>query len=271
MAYCTLMEQFTKGQYSGTVTSVHDHQGILSSITTYAKDNFNNTVHYHDNTHISLVIKGGCREKKKEGYERLPGTLTFYNAGEPHQILQVGRSSTHINLEIEPPFFRRYDIDENKLSAAIRQNPDGKFLLLKIQQELISAGAGSDDSIRMLLLDFVSGTDKIARSQPDWICRVHELLEAAWNEHPSLERLATEAGVHPVTVSKYFHKYFGCTLGQWLRKLKIEKALEMMSQENYSLSEITYHCGFADQSHFIRTFKQLTGFLPHKFQELSAG
>ncbi|MFV8347795.1 AraC family transcriptional regulator [Flavobacterium sp. ZB4P13] len=35
-----------------------------------------------------------------------------------------------------------------------------------------------------------------------------------------------------------------------------------------SLTDISFECGFADQSHFIRTFKQQTGFLPKKFQNL---
>jgi AraC family transcriptional regulator len=155
------------------------------------------------------------------------------------------------------------------LGQALTKNPDGKFLLLKIQQELLAGDAGSDVSIRMLLLDFISGAGKLLPEQPIWIRRIHELLGEVWAENPSLELLSSAAGVHPVTVSKYFHKYFGCTLGQYLRKLKIEKALALMNQANCSFTEVTYHCGFADQSHFIRTFKQLTGFLPAGYKAIN--
>ena len=262
------MEQYKKGQYSGTVISAYDSQGILSSMTTYDKSNFNATLHYHENTHISLVVRGGCREKKKESYERLPGMLTFYHAGEPHQVLQIGRSSKHINLEIEQQFLSRYDIDERTLGEALSKNPDGKFLLLKIQRELLAADAASGVSIRMLLLDFISDTGKLSREYPLWISRVEELLRDAWAENPSLELLSSTAGVHPVTVSKYFHRYFGCTLGQYLRKLKIERALALMNESDCSFTAVTYSCGFADQSHFIRTFKQMTGFLPAGYKAL---
>jgi len=265
------VESYKKGQYSGKVTSVHDSEGILSSITTYDQNDFNNTPHYHENTHISLVIRGGCREKKKEDYERLPGMLTFYHAGEPHQVLQIGRSSKHINLEIEQKFLNRYEINEQMLGQALIKNPDGKFLLLKMQQELLAADAGSDVSIRMLLLEFTSYAEKLSPEQPVWIRRIRQMLEEFWADNPSLEFLSTVSGVHPVTISKYFHKYFGCTLGQYLRKMKIEKTLALINQGNYSLSEITYLCGFADQSHFIRTFKQMTSFLPAKYQLFSAG
>jgi AraC family transcriptional regulator len=265
------MKSYKKGEYSGNVTALHDERGVLSSITTYDQNNFNGTWHYHENTHISLVMYGGCLEKKKEGYERLPGMLTFYHAAEPHQVMQVSGRSRHINLEIERKFLAENGLDEHQVGKAVTSNPDGKFLLLKMQHELLSADTVTGISIRMLLLDFICGTEKVKSTPPAWIRRIHDLLEASWSKQVDLESLSAAAGVHPVTVCKYFHRYFGCTLGQYLRKLKTEKALAMISQGGYSLSEITYRCGFADQSHFIRTFKQYTGLLPRKYQGLASG
>ena len=78
------MQELGKGHYSGKVTAIHDGQGVVSSITAYQRENFNNSLHYHENTHISMVIAGGCGERgKKDHYDRLPGMLTFYHAGEP--------------------------------------------------------------------------------------------------------------------------------------------------------------------------------------------
>jgi AraC family transcriptional regulator len=42
----------------------------------------------------------------------------------------------------------------------------------------------------------------------------------------------------------------------------------MIKQSNSDLSQVAYACGFADQSHFIRTFKSMTGLLPAKFKNL---
>jgi AraC family transcriptional regulator len=53
-----------------------------------------------------------------------------------------------------------------------------------------------------------------------------------------------------------------------MRKLRVEKAMALMVSSHQSLTEIAYVCGFADQSHFIRIFKQHTGFLPKQYQKL---
>jgi AraC family transcriptional regulator len=41
----------------------------------------------------------------------------------------------------------------------------------------------------------------------------------------------------------------------------------LLNEPDASLSGIAYACGFFDQSHFIRTFKELTGFLPAQYQK----
>ncbi|HWK05009.1 MAG TPA: AraC family transcriptional regulator [Puia sp.] len=89
-----------------------------------------------------------------------------------------------------------------------------------------------------------------------------------WNELLSLQDLSVVVGVHPVTISKHFSRYFNCTLGQYMRKLRINKAISLVKSSGTSLTDISYECGFADQSHFIRTFKHMTGFLPMQYQRL---
>ncbi|MEW6737177.1 MAG: helix-turn-helix domain-containing protein [Acidobacteriota bacterium] len=42
----------------------------------------------------------------------------------------------------------------------------------------------------------------------------------------------------------------------------------MIKNSQMSLTEIALHCGFADQSHFTRNFKEITGFLPKEFRKI---
>jgi len=106
---------------------------------------------------------------------------------------------------------------------------------------------------------------------PPWILQLKTLLLDRWDETPALEELSLILGVHPVTISRYFPLYFNCSLGEYMRKIKIEKAIQMIQTRQMPLTAIAHACGFFDQSHFTRTFKQVTGFLPKQFQQLSAG
>lgn len=94
-----------------------------------------------------------------------------------------------------------------------------------------------------------------------------QLLHDKWNEVLSLQEIAGLVGAHPVTISKNFRKYFHCTLGTYQRRLKIEKSIDLIKNSTLSLSEIAFYCGFTDQSHFIRNFKELTGFLPKDYRK----
>ena len=134
--------------------------------------------------------------------------------------------------------------------------------------------SGEDDqsslSVSMLLLDLLQQASNSldGKKHYSWVSDIEEVLRGNWDRRLSLNALSSIAKVHPVTLSRQFHKYHSCTLGEYLRKLKIEKALTLIKTSRQSLTEIVYECGFADQSHFTRTFKCLTGLLPHAYQKL---
>lgn len=267
----TKLLSLDRGHYLGKVAGICYADGIIAGTTTYPKEVFTSQMHYHNNLHISFVLQGGSIEKRiGSEYERLPGNIMFYSAGEAHQNIQKIFPSKNINLEIENDFFKKYEISEEAINIAITHNPDGKFLMLKIYKELSEGDSLSVTTINMLFLDFISSFEKInyKKGVPLWLKIIYELLNDQWNEKLTLSDLARAANVNPITISKHFHKYFSCTLGEYMRKLKIEKSIFMINDTTHSLTEIAYACNFADQSHFTRTFKQLTGFLPKQYKKL---
>src|SRR5579871_1992786 len=94
-----------------TINSLHVDD-FIASRTLLTSEGFNGARHYHDNAHFSFVLKGGCAEIKRERYERLPGGITFYKAGEPHQMTKFKELSYHVNYELPTRFFEMYEIKE---------------------------------------------------------------------------------------------------------------------------------------------------------------
>jgi AraC-like DNA-binding protein len=257
-----------KGQYSGTVTEIASETGLTASVTAYHPDDFNGAWHYHDNAHISFVLQGACVEKKQTSYDRTPGKITYYSAREPHQVTRILKPSRHINLEIEESFSKVHFITDDALRTAIATRPDAKFLMVRMYKELLENDEFSAVSIQMLLLHLIEQTGQLPEEArlPGWVRTVRALLHERPDEQVTLKELSAAAGVHPITISKYFPAYFACTLGDYMRKLKVEKALHLIKTADCSLTSVAYACGFSDQSHFIRTFKQYTGFLPAAYQ-----
>lgn len=259
----------------GSNLACSDCDGVWISLTQYSESNLpNHTRHAHVNPHLTLLLQGGTSEKReREEYERKTGELVFFHAGEPHQNSKTVSGSKNINFEFEPAFLTRYAVTETMIEDAVLRNPKGKFLLLKAYSELMIEDAFSAGSLNMLILDFLyySKKEKKASAKnsfPAWVEKIRELLHDKWNEPVSLRDLSLAADVHAITISKHFPLYFSCTLGEYKRRLKVEKALAMIKSSSASLLEIAHECGFADQSHFIRTFNEITGFLPGDFRKL---
>ncbi|MGC2236332.1 MAG: AraC family transcriptional regulator [Pyrinomonadaceae bacterium] len=260
-----------KGTYLGNAVDTLRAEGVIAGAKTFRKQAAAAAMHYHENSHVNFVLQGGVLDKRKTWeVERVPGELMFFHAGEPHGTIIELFPTISINLIIEREFLQDNQATEAAINSAVDRNPQAKFTMLKIYKELVSEDVFSDCSIKMLLLNLIHANPETdsKKPSPGWIKTVAELTRDKWNESLTLKDLSEAAGVHPITVSKHFPKYFSCTFGEYMRRLKIEKSLYFLKVSSFSLTDIAFECGFSDQSHFIRTFKQLTGFLPNNYKKI---
>ena len=131
----------------------------------------------------------------------------------------------------------------------------------------------TQNPIENLLLDvykkFIkqkSQTKKI----PSWAKELKEIIQDQidTNLSLSLKEISQSLHVHPTYLSREFSKYFDdLSFGDYIRKLRIEKAIQLLNESEHSLAEIAYLTGFSDQSHFNRIFKKTTGKNPSAFRK----
>jgi AraC-like DNA-binding protein len=108
------------------------------------------------------------------------------------------------------------------------------------------------------------------RKIPSWAKELKEIIQDQidTNLSLSLKEISKGLKVHPSYLSREFSKYFeDLTFGDYIRKLRIEKAKSFLSDSTYTLSEIAYLTGFSDQSHFTRIFKKHTGRNPSAYRK----
>jgi AraC family transcriptional regulator len=258
----------SKGKSTGEIVKSVRNSGAIISTTHYPIEECNHGMHYHENPHLCFLLQGSDVESRSNVlYERKTGDIYFYYAGEKHASISRKSVSKNIVIEFGEPFLRDYSVSESQLERAVKNNLDVKFLTLKIQQEILIDDRCSQLAIQTLLLDLISYSETTANeSAPRWVKILDDLLKEKWNEPITLQELSLATQKHPITISKHFRKYFSCTLGEYLRKLKVEKSIPLIKNSRMSLTEIAILCGFADQSHFTRNFKQMTGFLPKDFR-----
>ncbi|MDN5202437.1 chromate resistance protein [Fulvivirgaceae bacterium BMA10] len=105
---------------------------------------------------------------------------------------------------------------------------------------------------------------------PSWVKELKEIIQDQIDTDLSLslQDVSKSLQVHPAYISREFSKYFDdLSFGEYLRKLRIERAIKLLETTQYTLAEIAYLTGFSDQSHFTRIFKKHTGLPPSIYKK----
>lgn len=106
------------------------------------------------------------------------------------------------------------------------------------------------------------------KKTPGWVKELKQIIQDQIDSNINLTEISRSLDINPSYLSREFSKHFdNLSFGEYIRKLRIEKAIELMSKNQYSLTEIAYLTGFSDQSHFTRIFKQLTGKNPSAYKK----
>ncbi|MCI9846477.1 chromate resistance protein ChrB domain-containing protein [Flavobacterium pectinovorum] len=105
---------------------------------------------------------------------------------------------------------------------------------------------------------------------PGWVNELKEMIQDQIDTQFTfdLKKISTDLELNPSYLSREFSKYFeDLNFGDYIRKIRIEKAINLIQNSNYTLTEISYLTGFSDQSHFTRIFKLHTGENPSSFRK----
>ncbi|MFI5130272.1 MAG: chromate resistance protein ChrB domain-containing protein [Chitinophagales bacterium] len=109
---------------------------------------------------------------------------------------------------------------------------------------------------------------KHAKKIPSWAKELKELIQDQIDTNITLKQLSQDLDINPAYLSREFSRYFdNLSFGDYIRKLRIEKAIDYLNNSSYSLTKIAYLTGFSDQSHFTRIFKKHTGQNPSVYQK----
>lgn len=267
-----LMKQSKRGEFYGQTNKTISLDGITLTDTVYTHPKVD--WHYHEHAYFTFILQGNVIEgNKKEVYNCTPGSLLFHNWQEPHYNIKPEGFTRGFHLEIEKRWFDDLTLNSNNLQGSVTiLNPDIKLLMYKIFRATKIDDFHYDLSTQTLLIEILSKLNgdfqPILHKNPKWVSMIDEILHDQLTETITLDYLSKTLGIHPIHLSRDFSKYFHCNLGEYIRKLKVEKALSLIALQSKSLTEIAYECGFSDQSHLTRSFREINGLNPSEHKKL---
>lgn len=266
------MKQLQSGEFHGQTNQTIGLDGIILTDTEYTHKKVD--WHYHENAYFTFILQGKVLEgDKKDTHHCSPGSLLFHNWQEPHYNIKPEGYTRGFHIELTKDWFTALSCDISGLEGSFQiTNSDTTILFYKIFKESKIYDNLSALSIQDLLLQVfakqINDNRDTQTHKPSWVSKIKELLQDECCENHTLEELVKALGIHPVHLSRYFPKYFHCGVGDYIRKCRIEKSLTLLSNKGMTLTEIAFECGFADQSHFNRSFKEIMGVKPLVYKKL---
>lgn len=108
-------------------------------------------------------------------------------------------------------------------------------------------------------------------SEPPMITRAKEFIRENQSEDLSLEQVAKAVNTSTFYFCKMFKKATGINFTDYLSRVRIEKAKNLLLNPNLRVSEIAYEVGFQSLTHFNRVFKKIVGQSPTEYRAQLVG
>lgn len=111
-----------------------------------------------------------------------------------------------------------------------------------------------------------------AAKLPDVMQEVKTFIDENYAEDISLKMISVQVYKNPAYLGQLFKTTFGESFSQYLTKIRIEKAKELLRKEHLLVYEIAEKVGYVTLDTFYQRFKQLTGMNPTEYKmRLSSG
>jgi AraC family transcriptional regulator len=230
--------------------------------------------HEHAAAYFDFVLEGFCREVVHgQTRQRGRGSLAFHPAGEAHTNRWHDGAARCFQIEAGSTLLERLQVYSPTLGESVFfTDGPARWLVQRLYDEFrctddVSALAVEGLTLELLAEGARRSPSQVERTPPRWLRQVRDLLHDGFRQRLTLDGIAGSVGVHPAHLARVFRQRHGCTVGDYVRRLRIEYACHCLRTSDTALATIALAAGFSDQSHFSRVFKRQTGMSPAVFRE----
>jgi AraC family transcriptional regulator len=230
-------------------------------------------IHDHEPTYLSLLLEGAYTETSNQGERTCkPSTIVFHPPGDRHAVDFHNAEVRIFRVEIKSRWLER-TLEYGSAPESSSDFHGGLISTLcwRLYGEFQNGDVCSPLTIEGLMLEITAEllrlqVNKVGKAPPRWLKEARDTVSANISEPPSIDALAQMVGVHPVSLAREFRRHYRCTIGEYVRQIRIETACQELTNSEAPLSMVATNAGFYDQSHFANTFRRYTGMTPKQYR-----
>ena len=210
---------------------------------------------------LSFRVKGtGTFEIKGTRFTTSPGDVLFLPAYTPYKVEYSVSESIVVHFERCNYFeAETLHLKSNSLIAALFQH------LLKEWGQRHSVNQAK--SIIYDILEKIANDQKTSINDTAVANCIRYIDEHFCDTDLNIETICDTAFISASSLQRAFAKHFGMSPKQYLIQLRMNRALELLTENKLSIKEISFICGFTDEKYFSRAFKKKYGFPPSQLRK----
>lgn len=261
-----------RGDYCGEVLRRREIAGFTLTETRYLPG-VSVPVHSHENGYICFVRQGAYTESYGKHTRSCQAmTVAIHPPDESHSEHFLDSEARSFNIEVGSTWLERIRYYSTALDSPSEFKGGAMSVLaLRLYKEFANTDDVSPLAIEGIMLEMIAEASRRRRQEsekqiPRWLEQAREIIHSRFAESLSVSSIACSVGVHPVYLATTFREKYNCTIGEYLRRLRVEYACRAISESELPLVDIALAAGFSHQSHFNRIFKQHTGLTPGQYR-----
>lgn len=272
-------------------------EDLVPYIMGYYYRSFNNqyvmSPHRHKQVEIMYVEQGECTvEVEGQRLFMRNGELVFINGDVSHCLLvEDGHPCKILNIEFvfvpnRGEFFSFGDFCRKICDPPIRFFEDGPYYILKDTEEvywllkrmiaeLDGNGGAAQISTNLLFWQLmlqiirIIEEQRLENSNPQmaYVRNAIHFIHKFYHRDIKVGDIAKRVGLNRSYFHRIFKEYVGVTPVEYLTRVRISRAKDLLIKTNLSMNEVAHNIGISSQQYFTYLFKKETGMSPARFRK----
>jgi YesN/AraC family two-component response regulator len=92
--------------------------------------------------------------------------------------------------------------------------------------------------------------------------KARDFIMANYNQPLTIDTVARYLFISPSHLSRLFREELGCTINDYITRVRIEQAVEFIKKPEMSVAQVSKAIGISNQSYFAKVFRQYIGVTP---------
>jgi len=227
--------------------------------------------HSHIKSYIIITLDGRYYSTfgtRTEEFKRW--TVSLHREGVLHTSRYAATGAKVLYVEVPPEHLGLMGPPASHWNTIVVQGGLTEWTARQLYQEFTEPDELSpvvlDGLVLQLFAQLCRRRKRLPHSLPTWLGRAAELIRARFTEPLGLEAIAQAVHVHPAHLAREYRRHYNCTIGEQIRRLRVEYACEELSAKTRPLADIALAAGFSDQSHITFSFKKQIGTSPSQYR-----